>query len=73
MPNPASDQVMLTAWTPIGTVRVWDLQGREVDSRRTDGAGRAGFDVSGWAEGVYLAGGWDATLAKGLVKFEVQR
>ena len=73
MPNPASDQVMLTGWTPTGTVRVWDLQGREVASRRADGAGRVGFDVSGWAEGVYLAGGWDANLAKGQVKFEVQR
>ena len=73
MPNPASDQVMLTGWTPTGTVRVWDLQGREVASRRADGAGRVRFDVSGWAEGVYLAGGWAAKLAKGQVKFEVQR
>lgn len=72
MPNPAHGQTTLSGWTPTGTVRIWDLQGREVAALRANGAGRVLLDVSGWAEGLYVAGGWDQSLSRNQVKFEVK-
>ena len=72
MPNPAQVQTVLTGWTPTGTVRVWDVQGREVIAVRANGAGQVTLDVSGWPDGVYLAGGWDTQLVRSQAKFEVK-
>ena len=72
MPNPAHSQAVLTGWIPTGTVRIWDLQGREVAAVRSNGSGRVTLDVSGWTEGMYLAGGWDSNLARIQIKFEVK-
>lgn len=72
MPNPAQVQTVLAGWTPTGTVRVWDVQGREVIAVRANGAGQVTLDVSGWPDGVYLAGGWDSQLVRSQAKFEVK-
>lgn len=72
MPNPAHSQAVLAGWIPTGTVRIWDLQGREVTAVRSNGSGRVTLDVSGWTEGMYLAGGWDSNLARIQIKFEVK-
>lgn len=72
LPNPCSNALTLSGWAATSTVRVWDLQGREVAALRSDGSGRAQLDVSGWTSGVYLASGWSSRLKKSQVKFEVQ-
>jgi len=72
MPNPAHDALMLSGWTPASTVRIWDIQGREIDALRSDGAGRVRLDVSGWTSGMYVAKGWDAGLNQVQAKFEVR-
>ena len=72
MPNPAHDALLLSGWTPASTVRIWDIQGREVGALRSDGAGRVRLDVSGWTSGMYVAKGWDAGLNQVQAKFEVR-
>jgi len=72
MPNPASQDVTLSGWTAASTVRVWDVQGREVCALRADGSGRVQLDVSGWASGMYVAKGWNQGLAQTQAKFEVR-
>ncbi|MDG1674756.1 MAG: hypothetical protein P8H88_04850, partial [Flavobacteriales bacterium] len=72
MPNPACDGLTLSGWIPASTVRIWDIQGREVCALRADGAGRVRLDVSGWTSGMYVAKGWDAGLSEVQAKFEVR-
>ena len=72
MPNPSSTTVTLSGWMPASTVRIWDVQGREVLSVRANGSGVAQLDVATWTNGVYLAGGWNRGLQQTQGRFEVQ-
>jgi WD40 repeat protein len=72
MPNPASGTLLLAGWMPSSTVRVWDVEGREILSRRANGSGQMHLDVSAWPRGLYVASGWDRSLGKSQIKFEVQ-
>jgi WD40 repeat protein len=72
MPNPASGALLLDGWMPSSTVRIWDVEGREMGSRRANGSGQLHVDVSSWPRGLYVASGWDRNLGKAQVKFEAQ-
>ena len=72
-PNPAVKIVTLSGWMPASTLRIVDVQGREVFSARTDGHGVLIVDVEGWPEGTYLIDGWSEVSQPASLKFEVIR
>lgn len=72
MPNPASGALLLEGWMPSSTVRIWDVEGREMVTRRANGSGQLHVDVSSWTRGLYVASGWDRNLGRAQVKFEAQ-
>ena len=73
LPNPASHEATLRGWMPGSSVRVHDLQGREVALHRANGVGQARLDVSTWPVGVYSAIGWDGQGEQAQVRLEVVR
>jgi hypothetical protein len=73
MPNPASAHAITTGWMPGSTVRVVDVQGREVGALRAGGSGRVSWDVSGWTPGVYVAHGVNLRAERTQARLEVVR
>ena len=73
LPNPASLEATLRGWMPGSSIRVHDLQGREVALCRTNGAGQVRLDVSAWPVGMYSASGWDGRGEQAQVRLEVVR
>ena len=73
LPNPASHEATLVGWMPGSSIRVHDLQGREVALNRVNGAGQVRLDVSTWPLGVYSASGWDGRGEQAQVRLEVVR
>ena len=73
LPNPASLEATLVGWMPGSSIRVHDLQGREVALGRANGSGQVRLDVSTWPLGVYSASGWDGRGEQAQVRLEVVR
>ena len=73
LPNPASHEATLVGWMPGSSIRVHDLQGREVALSRANGSGQVRLDVSTWPLGVYSASGWDGRGEQAQVRLEVVR
>ena len=71
IPNPAAGVTSLGGWMVTSTVRILDLQGREVHRGRADGEGRLEVEVSGWPVATYVAKGWSQDGASAQVKLEV--
>jgi hypothetical protein len=73
LPNPASLEATLLGWMPGSSIRVHDLQGREVALCRTSGSGQVRLDVSTWPVGMYSVLGWDGRGEQAQVRLEVVR
>lgn len=73
LPNPASLEATLLGWMPGSSIRVHDLQGREVALCRTNGSGQVRLDVSTWPVGMYSVSGWDGRGEQAQVRLEVLR
>ena len=71
-PNPSDQHVAASGWTPTGTVRIVDLHGRELYAGKADGMGQVQVNVAAWPNGMYVMSGWDSSLKRTQVKFEVQ-
>jgi len=70
-PNPTTGVVQTSGWMPGSTLRVYDLEGREVLSKRIQG--KATLTVASWPQGMYVLKGVALDGSAAQVTFETIR
>ena len=70
-PNPTTDMVQTSGWMPGSTLRVYDLEGREVLAKRVQGT--ATLTVASWPQGMYVLKGVALDGSAAQVTFETIR